>query len=164
MEVYTLGNQTSPPQSSSSPIIVPAYQADQAVIQLANGTIPSEIGGSSGSTTLQINEYVVDIFQISNGITNSITLPLAVSQILSLTINGIEYYQNIDWTLGLNNQTITFTSYIPYQSTYGNSIVKVVYEEYITGIISGGLGVGNIDGGKSNSVYLLTQIIDGGNS
>ena len=127
MEVSILGNQYGPPQSSSSPITVPAYQADQAVIELAGNTSPITIGTGNTGSPITINSDYIDVFSISNAITTQIVLTYATIEIIILTVNGLEYYQTLDWTLGSDNKTISFNNYIPYSSVYGNTVVKVVY-------------------------------------
>lgn len=132
MEVYILGNSSSPLPSVVSPITVPAYQASEAVIPLASGSSPIGIGSGSSTSTIAINEQSIQTFFISNAITTTVVLTYPTDQILILTINGIEYYQTLDWTLGSDEKTITFLLPISYSSDYGNSIVKVVYTQVAT--------------------------------
>jgi hypothetical protein len=132
MEVFILGNPYDPLLPVTSPITVPAYQADQAVIQLSGSTSPINIGIADTATNVEVNEYSIQTFSISNGITTSVVLTNPTSQIILLTINGLEYYQTLDWILGSDEKTITFLVAIPYSSTYGNSIVKVVYTQVAT--------------------------------
>ena len=65
MEVYILGNSSSPLPSVVSPITVPAYQASEAVIPLASGSSPIGIGSGSRTSTIAINEQSIsNVFSI----------------------------------------------------------------------------------------------------
>lgn len=72
-------------------------------------------------------KFEKQVFSIDNDSTTSLTLSTSnVGQINSLTVNGLSYTENIDYTKGgTGNKTITFTEALPYEEGYGNTYLEI---------------------------------------
>lgn len=66
-------------------------------------------------------------FLVTNATTGTLTLSTSpVGKVLNLFVNGIEYLQNVDYTLsGSGNRTITFAENIPWETGYSPTYVEV---------------------------------------
>jgi hypothetical protein len=127
MEAIILGNPFIEDLGTVTPIIVPSYEAEEAVIELTTGYNPYVIGGN-GTTNIVVNKNssITRLFTISNLIINSLNLGISEEiNIISVNVNGIEYYNTIDYTISGN--VISFIDYLPYDSTIGNTLVRVMY-------------------------------------
>jgi hypothetical protein len=130
MEAIILGNYTDIPIGSAIPVSVPAYEAEQAVIKLSDGYNPYIIGSGSTGTSITIQNSTVKVFSVSNAITTQLTVDGTINNIVILTVNGLEYYINLDFTF--SGAIITFIDVLPYDSTFGNTTVKVIYNTLST--------------------------------
>jgi hypothetical protein len=170
MEAIILGNPYTTTYGEVTPITIPAVSASQAVIPLATGYTPYELGGTgaSNSNNVLVNNYIINIFTITNSSTTTLNLTLLPSDVITiLTVNGIEFYQGIDFNV--SGQVITFVNNLPYDGTMENTIVKVVYPQSTT-ITTSTLGTSvfiddsvftrNLAGLGINNVQLLANYID----
>lgn len=134
MEAIILGNPYDVVQGLNTPIDIPAYQAEQSVLLLSDGNIPIEIGSGALSNLypLDIHNDIIEVFHIINSSTSTITLSQPTVNIIKLlTVNGLEYYEGIDFSITSGTKVIVFSSNIPYDSLYGDSIVKVIYTQVL---------------------------------
>lgn len=84
------------------------------------------------------------IFTVTNNTTSTLVIPniYSVYSIKSVTVNGIEYYETSNFTIGTpDNNTIVFEDNLPYDALMGNSIVKVVFIEESTETIAETLSI-----------------------
>jgi hypothetical protein len=128
MEVIILGNPFLEDSGTVTPIVVPAYKAEEAVIELTNGYDPYVIGDNSGATIINVSRDtdITRLFTVSNLVTNALDLGITEGIIIhSINVNGIEYYNTIDYNVV--GSVITFVDYLPYDSTIGVTNVRVIY-------------------------------------
>jgi hypothetical protein len=140
MEVIILGNPFLEDSGTVTPIVVPAYKAEETVIELTNGYNPFVIGDNSGATIINVSRDtdITRLFTISNLVTNTLDLGVSAGIIIhSVNVNGIEYYESIDYNIAVD--VITFNDYLPYDSTIGVTTVRVVYSLLISDETSGAL-------------------------
>lgn len=69
----------------------------------------------------------MEVFSITNATTSVITLSTSsVGRVISVTVNGLEYIEDIDFTKGgSGNKTFTFSSNLPWETDYSPTYVKV---------------------------------------
>jgi hypothetical protein len=75
---------------------------------------------------------ITQVLHVTNSTTDSLTIgsPFTVFMIVVVTVNGIEYYQDIDFTVTSN--TLNFIGNLPYDSTAGDTIVRINFIQYPT--------------------------------
>jgi hypothetical protein len=140
MEVIILGNPFLEDSGTVTPIVIPAYKAEEAVIELTNGSNPFVIGDNTGGTNINVSRDtdIIRLFVISNLTTNVLSLGISEAVIIhSINVNGIEFYDTIDYNV--LGSVITFIDFLPYDSTVGNTNVRVVYSLQVNDTVGAAL-------------------------
>lgn len=71
--------------------------------------------------------FETEVFTVTDAVTTVLTLSTSsVGRVISITVNGIDYIENIDFTKGgSGNRTITFNDVLPWNVDYSPTYVKV---------------------------------------
>jgi len=96
------------------------------------GTDGTNMSWSAIPAIAGLQTPITQVFHVTDATTDSlvITGPFTVFMVVVVTVNGIEYYQDIDFTVSSN--TINFTNNLPYDSTAGDTIVRINFIQYPT--------------------------------
>lgn len=158
MEAIILGNPEDTQIGSSSPVIIPAYQSDQAVVVLTDGFNPYIISSGSAAT---------DIFWTR--VTGDVLVPVTISDKVSIGTTSLIGTELFRVSGGANIARLTFGA----ESTYVTSILnentlasnsvhaiptQASVKAYVDGKIVPGIQVGdNITLLTNNAGYLTSE-------
>ena len=100
--------------------------------------INTQHGGTG--TPIIIQNDISRTFIVSDNITTSIIVPSpSIAAIKILSVNGIEFYENNDFII--NGNVINFNSVIPYDSTIGDTIIRVLYSILPTSTVASTMSI-----------------------
>jgi len=158
MEALILGNPSDVQSGSSSPVIIPAYQSDQAVVVLTDGFNPYIIGSGSLSTDIYWTKVSGDIL-----------VPITISDKVSIGTTNLIGSEHLRVAGSINITELVFGAESTYVTTIkdendlaSNSIhaipTQASVKAYVDNSIVPGIQIGdNISLLTNNSGYISNE-------